>query len=90
MTELRKMQLQDLCSDVREQQKLVSKLRLGVKLQKEKDTAKYKNEKKQLARMRTILTEKQCEALRSGEGERRVAAPKQAKKKASVSSQIAS
>ncbi|MBI3331557.1 hypothetical protein HYZ99_01195 [Candidatus Peregrinibacteria bacterium] len=56
--ELRNSQVTDLERDVRAQQSLVAKLRMGIKLQKEKDSAKYKREKKTLARMMTVLTEK--------------------------------
>jgi|ETNmetMinimDraft_2_1059921.scaffolds.fasta_scaffold43013_3 ribosomal protein L29 len=63
IAELRKMQIKDLHGELRTQERLVSKLRLGVKLNKEKDSAKYKNEKKELARIQTILTEKQAEEL---------------------------
>lgn len=52
------MQHADLARDTRDQRTLVSKLRLGIKLQKEKDTAKYRREKKLLSRMLTILSEK--------------------------------
>ena len=56
--ELRSMQLSDLRREVRTQRVLVTKLRLGIDLQKEKDTAKYKREKKILSRMMTVLSEK--------------------------------
>ena len=59
LTELRNMPLTDLRREVRAQRLLVAKLRLGVHMQKEKDTARYQREKKQLARMLTILQEKQ-------------------------------
>ena len=35
----------------------IAKLKMGVKLGKEKDTAKYQREKKQFARMCTVLSE---------------------------------
>jgi len=62
-TELRKMQSNDLEKEIREQSVLVAKLRMGVKLGKEKDSAKYQREHKQLARMTTIMTEKRTEEL---------------------------
>ncbi len=58
VSELRNMQPADIARDARDQRTLVSKLRLGIKLQKEKDTAKYRREKKLLSRMLTILSEK--------------------------------
>ncbi len=57
--ELRTMTSEDLRTEIRDQETAVLKLRLGVKLGKEKDSAKYIRERKQLARMKTIATEKQ-------------------------------
>ncbi|PIQ75914.1 50S ribosomal protein L29 [Candidatus Peregrinibacteria bacterium CG10_big_fil_rev_8_21_14_0_10_49_24] len=74
--ELRKMQPADLRKEIREQEVAVTKLRLGVELRKEKDSAKYKREKVQLARMKTVLTEKQTEQLLKASTEPTVAAPK--------------
>tara|TARA_Y100000310_G_scaffold302833_1_gene340594 strand:- start:1828 stop:2118 length:291 start_codon:yes stop_codon:yes gene_type:complete len=85
IAELRKMQSQDLRGEMRAQEKLVNKLRLGVQLQKEKDSAKYITEKKQLARMSTVLTEKQAEELHAKNAERTVDAPKEAAKAESSS-----
>ena len=76
--ELRKMQIKDLQGEVNAQEHLVSKLRLGVKLNKEKNSAKYKGEKKQLARMNTVLTEKQTEKLLMEESKSTVSAPSKA------------
>ena len=58
LIELRKMNLADLMRETAGQQAIVAKLRLGIKMQKEKDSAKYRREKKQLAQMQTVLTEK--------------------------------
>lgn len=58
IAELHKMNLSDLQREVHEQRTHVAKLRLGIKMKKEKDTAKYRREKTQLARMVTVLTEK--------------------------------
>jgi ribosomal protein L29 len=79
--ELRKMQPVDLRKEIREQEVTVAKLRLGVQLQKEKDHAKYKREKVQLARMKTVLTEKQTEQLIETVTEPTVSAPKDSPKK---------
>jgi len=54
--ELRKMSAEDLRKEIIAQQNTVVKLRLGVKLGKEKDSAKYVREKKQLARMKTVYS----------------------------------
>ena len=48
------MSPEDLRKEVIAQENTVVKLRLGVKLGKEKDSAKYIREKKQLARMKTV------------------------------------
>lgn len=85
IAELRKMQIKDLIGEIRAQERLVSKLHLGVKLSKEKDTAKYANEKKQIARMRTVLTEKQTEELIAKIVESTVSVPQKEKKAESAS-----
>lgn len=56
--ELKNMPIEDLLREIKEQSAVVAKLRLGVKMNKEKDSAKYKKEKKQMARMKTIINEK--------------------------------
>ncbi len=61
--ELRSMQINDLLHEIVELELAVGKLRLGVKLRKEKDTGKYRREKRHLARMKTVLTEKRSEQL---------------------------
>jgi hypothetical protein len=58
MDELRAMNLQDLAREIKVQTLLVEKLRIGVELRKEKDTAKLRRERRQLARMRTEWTRK--------------------------------
>ncbi|MFA7682174.1 MAG: 50S ribosomal protein L29 [Candidatus Peribacteraceae bacterium] len=57
MDELKNMQMKDLLREIREQSALVAKLRLGISMNKEKDTARFTKEKTQLARMHTVLTE---------------------------------
>lgn len=56
-TELRKMTAADLAKEIRALEGEVVKLRLGVKLGKEKDSAKYVRQRKQLARMKTVYSE---------------------------------
>lgn len=58
MTELQSMPLDDLRREVRGKREALAKLRLGVEMQKEKDTAKYRREKKMLSRMLMVLGEK--------------------------------
>ena len=63
--ELKNMPTDDLQREIKEQSAVVAKLRLSVKMNKEKDSAKYKKEKKQMARMKTVLKEKQSESSSS-------------------------
>ena len=58
LTELRNMQMPDLTKETAGQRALVAKLGHDVKMLKDKNSAKYKAEKKHLARMETILSEK--------------------------------
>lgn len=57
--ELRNMTPADLQKDIRTQEHSVVKLRLGVQMGSEKDSAKYVRAKKQLARMKTALNDSQ-------------------------------
>ena len=59
--ELRNMNLADLTKEVLAQKSLVAKMRLGIEMAKEKDTGRYQRERKQLARMSTVETEKKKE-----------------------------
>ena len=59
MKELRTMQQSDLQKELKSQRAVVAKLAIGIQMQKEKDTAKYRREKKVLSRMMTALGEKQ-------------------------------
>ena len=58
IAELRKMGVKDLLGEIVLKRLEVAKMRLGITMQKEKDTGKYRTEKKQLARMLTVLNEK--------------------------------
>lgn len=58
--ELRAMQATDLRKELSEKQILLQKIRLGIELRKEKDTAKLKRERRQISRMQTILREKRA------------------------------
>ena len=58
MKELRSMQQSDLQKELQSQRAVVAKLAIGIQMQKEKDTAKYRREKKVLSRMMTALGEK--------------------------------
>ena len=71
MKELRNMQVADLRRDVACQRELMAKLSLGIKLQKEKGTAKLKRERKSLARMMTALNERN-ETMKRNETSKRI------------------
>jgi ribosomal protein L29 len=56
--ELRAMQIADLERELAETTLSAQKLRLGLAMQKEKDSAKYRRERRHRARLLTILREK--------------------------------
>lgn len=56
--ELRAMQAKDLLSDIAEQANVLAKMRIDVALRSEKDTAKLRRVRKAIARMNTVLVEK--------------------------------
>ena len=58
ITEMRTMQIADLQKELRAQRTHVQKMRLQITMNTEKDTGKYRREKKQLARMMMVLGEK--------------------------------
>jgi len=58
MKELLNMSVDDVRRDVREQRATVAKLSMGIRMGKEKNSALYKREKRQIARMLTVLTQK--------------------------------
>ena len=58
IAELQKMSPRDLQREIRAQRILVARLHMQVRMNKEKDTAKYQRERRQLARM--------CTAFKSG------------------------
>lgn len=60
--ELRNMPLSDLHKEIRQKQQGLAKMRMAVKMGSEKDSAKYQKAKKELARMNTVVTEKNAEA----------------------------
>lgn len=96
ITELRSMSLADLQKDLRAHQTHVRKMRLQITMNTEKDTGKYRREKKQLARMMMVLGEKGKEGKKGQEGKEealkkapiaaKVAAPKKPKKTSKKSS----
>jgi ribosomal protein L29 len=57
LAELRRMRPEDLRRDIRKSEEAIMKMRLGIKIGKEKDTARYRRSRRQLARMLTVLRE---------------------------------
>lgn len=57
-TELRKQPLEDLRREVAAKRLTLAKMRMGLRLQKEKNSGVYKAEKRELARMLTVMNEK--------------------------------
>jgi ribosomal protein L29 len=62
ITELRNMQHADLRKEVQEKQMTIAKMRLGLTMRSEKDSALYRRERKELARILTVLQEKEISA----------------------------
>lgn len=56
--ELRKMPSADLTREAEARRSEIAGLRMGIELRKEKNTAKYRTAKRELARMLTVLAEK--------------------------------
>jgi ribosomal protein L29 len=56
--ELRKMSEEDLLREIMAKRAIIGKLHMGVTIQNEKNTARYRQERKELARMLTVLNEK--------------------------------
>lgn len=57
--ELRNMQVADLTRESRGLRNEVAKMKIGINLGKQKNTGDYRDAKRQLARMLTVLTNKQ-------------------------------
>lgn len=65
-TELRRMTMDDIEREIRAKQMTVAKMRLGLKIGSEKDSARYKRERKQLAQLRTVQRDKMEEKGKKG------------------------
>lgn len=87
ITELRNMQASELEKDLQEKKLIVAKMRIDIDMRSQKDTAQYKKEKKQVARIQTVLTEKKADGmgLKTEEKTATVRAPR-ARKSAKASS----
>lgn len=81
-TELRNMQLQDLEHETSAKRMEVRKMKIGISLSKEKNTAKYRREKRLLARMCAILAEKKKQSLPQAPAAPTVSAPKKSSSRA--------
>ncbi len=103
ITELRTMQIADLRKEIRSHRTHLQKMRLQITMNTEKDTGKYRRDKKQLARMMTVLTEKEKDTgstkgtketkevdLNTKPKTARVAAPKKPRKSSKKSSKKSS
>ena len=61
--ELQKMPHEELLREAAQQRELVTKMRLGIQVGKEKDSARFRREKRQLATMLTALGRNEAAAL---------------------------
>ena len=85
IADLRNMTLKELQGEIARQQGLVRKMRMGITLGREKNSAGYRREKRQLARMSTVETGKRKEEL-SGKPKTRTLPPPAGKTKAPAGS----
>lgn len=86
--ELRNMQMEELRKEVTAKRMLISKMHLDVQLNSEKDTARFRREKKELARLLTVIAEKEKadgKDLKNSEKTSTVSAPASAKASAGKS-----
>lgn len=74
--DLRNLQAADLESEARTLRREIGALRMGIALRSEKDTAKLKRDRRQLARILTILGEKQAKPLKKAVSSATVSAHK--------------
>jgi len=58
LVELRNMSLKDLKREETAKRALIGGMSLAIKMQKEKNTAKYRRKKKELAKILTVIGEK--------------------------------
>lgn len=78
ITELLKMTAEDLRRDAKEKRASIGKLRLALEMKKEKDSAKLRRERRDLARVLTVVSMKKAEALQKKPSSPTVSAPKKA------------
>jgi ribosomal protein L29 len=70
-TELRKMPVADLRKEISSHQSEMAKMRLGLEMRSFKDSAKLRRFRKELARMLTVVSEKENQ-LKEGDSPSRV------------------
>ena len=82
------MQHDDLARDTQAKRMQIAKMRMGLTLRSEKNSAQYRAERKELARMLTVLNEKQKEktALKAPTKPSRVPSPRASRAKGGHSS----
>ncbi len=76
--ELRKMQIDELRKEIDRRRLEIAKTRLSVGMRTEKDTARFRRDKRELARMLTVLTQLSAAAqpeLKSKRATSRIPAP---------------
>lgn len=76
ITELLKMNVDDLRREAKTKRASIAKKRLGLELKKDKDSGAYRREKKELARILTVANQKKAEALQKKPSSPKVSAPK--------------
>lgn len=74
--EMRKMQVADLQTEVTDLRKSIAKMRLGLAMRSEKDSAEFRRQKKAVARMLTVLKEKEGAELKPKAKASNISAPK--------------
>lgn len=78
INELMKQPLEDLRREVRAKRALVAKMKLNIDLKKEKNSAAYRREKKEINRMLTVMNRLEKEgkpALQQKPVSRKISAP---------------
>ena len=74
--ELRSMQSSDLLRERKVIQAEVAGMRMGLQLKKEKDSARYRRERRALARIETVLSEKKQPSKSSKNAQKSLQKPK--------------
>jgi ribosomal protein L29 len=64
--EIRKMSVADILSEIVAIRRQATEVRMGVELSKEKDTSKMKNLRRHMARLLTVLQEKNVDTVKEG------------------------